>query len=411
MSASQPAACLLAPLDNTMPRVHVPKLLFFPRAPRTDVSGVEHSFRSGLQMTLNAIPLLSGTVQNVKNGAQQGALCVAAPWHAASDLFHVKDLTHVDELNYARLKDAHFPMQPLQAVDLLPVAKMRAQEKAVLLVQLNVVRGGIVVALCMHHSFTDGNGTIAIARVWAACCRGEDGSGYISQGMLDRDAMAFGDEDASLDEFPQFSFSSADVDFRRLPEGAEIEGSIFFFSDARLADLKSQASSEARSEDEDDWISTNDAFSSLLMCCICSTQRDDASEKIVLGETAGCKQSHASDADKTLGLNILMSIRRVVEPPLSPEYLGNPLNLVHVAVPRKEMGCTMGKVAEVARLTRRQIKKVDDLYVRRMISALKSVPDIGRVQALAGVKTGQSIRISSWSMQDFYELDWGEAIR
>ena len=74
-----------------------------------------------------------------------------------------------------------------------------------MLVQMNIIRGGFIIALCMHHSFTDANGTVAVVRIWAAYCRRENGSRLITRDMVERERlMQWGEgERASAEELTQ----------------------------------------------------------------------------------------------------------------------------------------------------------------------------------------------------------------
>ena len=167
MATSEPAPFPLTPIDNIMPRHHVATLLFFPESPGSDLSAIKDTLQSGLAETLKAFPLLSGTVQVIQKGAQQGTLYVAAPWNILSDVFRVRDLRNMKGLNYADLRNKNFPVQASDRMLLTPLVDInpQASQKPVMLVQMNIIRGGIIIALCMHHSFTDGNGTVAVARI------------------------------------------------------------------------------------------------------------------------------------------------------------------------------------------------------------------------------------------------------
>ena len=111
MATSEPAPFPLTPIDNIMPRHHVATLLFLPDPPGSDLSAIEETLQSGLAETLKAFPLLSGTVQVIEKGAQQGTLYVAAPWNILSDVFRVRDLRNMRGLNYADLRNKNFPVQ------------------------------------------------------------------------------------------------------------------------------------------------------------------------------------------------------------------------------------------------------------------------------------------------------------
>ena len=161
----------------------------------------------------------------------------------------------------------------------------------------------MVLGILFDHSFTDGIGAATVARVWAAYCRGEDGSQLISPEIMDRTQLSNGDESARIEEFKEFvycpeartsvpapgflnrmflSFPSfrSPFDFGlnfmknvqrvlrgNLAGGAPrsdpnlVTGEIFFIPEAMLKELKAMASN--LESDKTSWISTHNAIASL----------------------------------------------------------------------------------------------------------------------------------------------------
>ena len=434
MATSEPAPFPLTPIDNIMPRHHVATLLFLPDPPGSDLSAIKETLQSGLAETLKAFPLLSGTVQVIEKGAQQGTLYVAAPWNILSDVFRVRDLRNMRGLNYADLRNKNFPVQASDRMLLTPLVDINPQapQKPVMLVQMNIIRGGIIIALCMHHSFTDGNGTVAVARIWAAFCRRENGSQLITRDKVERKRLMQEGEGvrASVEEFPQLvllptkaqskcTALSTDLlariyhnPFRWLmlrllglfsrrtnskakncpAPGHRIQSNIFLFSRTKLAELKSMASKKERHENGSGWISTNDAICSLLGCCVHSASTLDT-----------------EDHDKQAIIGIAVNMRQVLDPPLPSDSIGNVLNRLRIAVPRKTIEPTPVRVTEIAHLIRQEIKLLDQENYRRTISFLKSLPDISRVD-MSLPKSQDVIGMTSWSKQNFYEIDWGNTV-
>ena len=406
---ADPAPFPLTPIDNTMPRHHVATLLFFPESQGSDMSAITEPLQSGFAETLKAIPLLSGTVQVIDKGVQRGSLYIAAPWNTVSDVFHVRDLRHMIGLNYAKLRDKNFPVQASYRKLFTPLADIdpQASQKPVMLVQMNIIRGGIVIALCMHHSFTDGNGTVAVARIWAAFCRRENGSELVTREMVERgQLMRGGGVHATAEEFPQlvllpekaqsqknFISSHKIVKAKHSPApGRGIQSNIFLFPRTKLAELKSMASKKGCEESGGGWISTNDAICSLLGCCVHSASPLDA-----------------DDSDKQAIIGLAINMRKIIDPPLPSDFIGNALNRLRITVPRKTIEPTSIRVAEIAHLIRQEIKLVDHENYRRTISYLKSLPDISRVD-MSLPKSQDVLGITSWTKQNFYDLDWGNVI-
>lgn len=413
---------LLTPIDNAMPRNYVPNLLFFPESARPDMSLVVDTLRDGLSKTLEAIPLLSGTIQSVN---QQGALCVTAPWITVDDIFLVKDLRQKPGPGYQDFRRRQFPLEDLDQKVVLPLARMMTSEKTVILVQVNIIKGGIIMALCLHHCFTDENGIFAISKVWAAYCRGDDGSRLVTREMINREPLMQGWKNVTLADISGFSMrpteelasSSGILTYihsitrgwltallswctttsARNPEGNELpqtESGIFFFSESRLAELKSMASVRDHQEDGDTWISTNDALCALISCCMASA-RDKKIQEMT---------------DRSWILWMVLGARRMLDPPLPADYIGNIASFVRLSAASQSVESTPAKVAEVAHLIRDQIKQRDEAYMRKFIGALSSIEDLTRVVRVPLSPSEDGVRFSSWAGMNFYSLDWGNAI-
>ena len=178
-------------------------------------------------------------------------------------------------------------------------------ERPVIFVQVNIIKGGIIVALCLNHSFTDGNGVSTVVGVWGAYCRGDDGSRLITPDMVHRGRLMEGRAGASSAVFPEFGkikmkeqspsggfliyicttfFGYLTAHLPWWPTGIwkpqdwvwvdrkQPETAMFFFSKRNLVDLKSMASRRVTGDPGDRWINTIDALSALIGCCVASAR-------------------------------------------------------------------------------------------------------------------------------------------
>ena len=190
----------LTALDHLMPRGYATKLLYFPRT-NPNITTIASKLEAGLKRTFETLPILSGTVRADEDGqpGQEGALCVDAPWMEVKDIFVVKDFTGCEDLVYADLKRNHFPMTTTERYNFRSVSftdrgRLRTVPAPVMMAQVNFIRGGMVLAQCLHHSFMDGPGGVVIMRLWAAFCRGDDGGKLLTESMWDRTRLMPGDK-------------------------------------------------------------------------------------------------------------------------------------------------------------------------------------------------------------------------
>ena len=450
MATLEPESLLLAPLDNVLPRRHVVYMLFFRETPGWDLSAVEESFRNGLNETFQALPQLSGTIRTIDTAENKKRLCVSAPWRTASENFHVKDLRHNQSLEFANLRQNHFPLHLIEGDLLFPLDIVNMEEKPVVVVQMNVVRGGLLVAFGMHHSFADASGSFAVARIWAAYCSGADGSALISEDMLDRERTMAGRESGDLSEFPEFMIlppkgtSQPKMSAMRLLVGLyrrlvdwivarmprlqdltrlitmfkapkysaqdipQFHSTIVFFSDSRLAELKKMASAKEHKYSDVDWISTNDALCSLLTCCLCADKPCNSEKR---SETSIGTSSDGHDTQEKYACAAqAVNLRGKLEPPLPSGFLGNVISFLVTIVPAKDIKPTPAKLAELAHLIRQQLNKHDGARVRRLAAALDPIPDLSRVCPTPPPEHIDVFAVSSWSNQKYSELNWGHTI-
>ena len=198
-------------------------------------------------------------------------------------------------------------------------------ERPTLEAQINFIRGGIILAVRAAHSVADGHGLLIITNVWAAYCRGEDGSILLGSDSLDRGRLMSG-APANLREFDTYEYNELPPSrkqasehgwahafvksgewvstrmrttlvtalrmfsdlvtyrsmriaprFRRPIDEGTRQTAIFFFSAARLRELKDAVTACGDPEGQAmkmGWPSTHDAVVSLLWGCITRIWKD-----------------------------------------------------------------------------------------------------------------------------------------
>lgn len=285
---------------------------------------------------------------------------------------------------------------------------MERDEKPVMLVQLNIINGGIIMVLCLHHSFTDANGTVAIVKLWAAYCRGEDGSRLVTREIIDRKRLTQAWESTTITGFLigiyyMFLASLTILVHICTKMGRRTAGiatthnerATFFFSKSRLAELKLMASSSERAKDDDVWISTKDALCALIGCCAHSSINEEI----------------RATTDRMCSLRVAVNFRRRLRTPLPADYIGNAVASMLVSIPSQSVDSTPAKVAEIAHLVRDQIKQCDEHFFRKVMAILKCVPDL--VMVSDSLRAGPSedlLFFTSWANLSYYDINWGDVI-
>ncbi|KAL9043734.1 MAG: hypothetical protein Q9214_003087 [Letrouitia sp. 1 TL-2023] len=426
-----------------MPRHYVVNLLYFPQQNTdTDIAHLTTTLRSGFQQTLEAVSILAGTVQLAPESAkrQPGSLCVGAPWNAIDDLLHFNDLTSSD-LDYGNLKEAHFPMTTSEGYPLFSILMTRPDPMGivnpVMMAQVNFIRGGMILVLVLHHSFMDGLGGAVIAETWAAFCRGDEQAGeMVTDEMVNRERlMPKGHDNGNgrLEDFPEYhdtskpssqgdgeeptntnlqpSLDEHEASSAPPRKAMEIESEIFFFPQPRLAELKSAVFSALPNHDaenaEPPYISTNDALSAFLFTCITAARKNTRNQPLPL-------TGPDLPSEETIPFGLTLSGRRLLNPPLPQNYIGNMSLFCYLDLPLSTASSTStSNISTVAQKIRARILSLDEKYVYNLISAIHKVEDNSKIEPACRKvvgKEGWQVMITPWTDQGYHGMDWGVGV-
>ncbi|KAK7972564.1 hypothetical protein PG988_006698 [Apiospora saccharicola] len=142
--------------------------------PKSYVPIVEH-MTMGLAHTLSRFPILTGVL---KMNAQDGAMWVTKRRASTISLF-VKHMLHDEEFpTYLDLEKKDFPANLLRGDKLLPEAVVAKQVQSPLgdnstngipiaVLQLNFIRGGLILGIAVHHAVADAPGCDGFLAYWA----------------------------------------------------------------------------------------------------------------------------------------------------------------------------------------------------------------------------------------------------
>ena len=434
---------LLTPLDSFLPQVthhDTHKIIFFPDSGSERATIVQH-MRSAFAQMMDAIPWIAGTVTQIHHQHQQGRLAITAPWKTADDLVTVNYLNNLD---YAKLKSEHFPIQSLVREEVYPQCTWTG--RPTLQAQINFTRGGIILVVRVAHAVMDGHGLLTILNIWAAYCRREDGSLLLGKDSLSRERFMSGlpanvrdlagfTELPSRKQAPEHglahiffklqewvstglesslgfflklvsnliagrSKSTALRTKRPADEGTRPQ-MIVFFPAAKLKELKEAiiASGNAEGQLESNaWVSTHDGVVSLLWCCITQTWKDS---------------SYFNRDTNTRPRSILfffVDARRFIKDPPLESYTGNLVLANVLGAPFDDVDSRLNCVSRYAYALRRKVNEFDENFLMRVVGALATVADITRMRLRRSQFPESTILINSWAGMSFYRIDWGQEV-
>lgn len=280
------------------------------------------------------------------------------------------------------------------------------------MVQVNLVRDGMILAIALHHSCFDGFGAVAVTETWAKFCRGEDGAELLRDGTFTEQRLMHGDEGSRLSDFPSCFLEPTSsrneetngnprvtVSVPQKPKEADVE--TFFFSKSKLKALKSKVSASLPETSGDSnvsqspsYISTNDALSALIFACVTQARTPP--------EHAGSTQM--------IPIVLTVSARRLLDLPNAQGYIGNMVIPCHFDLPLCTVRSEISSLASIAQKIRKRLLGFDRGLVKRWIGAIETVEDTRRIASAFRVTKDYPFLITSWSNHRFYDIEWGAEV-
>ena len=393
----------LSPTDMLMPRMHVPKLLYFPST--AEPAAVISNLRAALALTLDQIPIIAGSVAPSKReGDQKGALSVQGPYFEAEDILSSNDLRK--EYDYAHLRAAHFPSDAIPFDAIAPRLYGKAADSApVMVAQANFLHGGLLLFFAIHHCVLDEVGLFNVMKVWSSCCRGDVGLDFVTPLWFDQSALLQGTGTGRLEDHPEYTLGPEGATARAAEDpnvyytsSEDVQSAVFFFSDEALGLLKTAARTSGLGDRDDGTtrISTNDALTALFWCCITSA-----------------RAAHSTIAKSEIFPLFAMAVngRSKLRPPISPDYCGNVVLIAKTLSKADDLlSHQPERLAKAASLIRQAVDVVDDTYVRDVVQMVRKVDDLGRLAPRRRPAVNFSLGCSTWARQPYYSLDWGSTV-
>ena len=393
----------LSPVDMLMPRMHVPKLLYFASA--AEPANITSNLLTALELTLRSIPIIAGSVALSKQeGDQKGSLSVQSPYFKAEEILSANDLR--EEYDFEQLRSAHFPSDSIKFDAIAPKAFGKAADSTpVMLAQANFLRGGLLLFFAVHHCVLDEVGLFNVMKVWSSYCRGDFVLDSVTPQWFDRSPLLQGSGTGKLEDHPEYTLApegstarAAEDPSTYYPSSESVHSATFFFSDEALGRLKLGATMPGSDDGGEGaaWISTNDALIALFWCCITAAR--------VAGSTRPTSEISPLFAMAVNG-------RSQLRPPMSPDYCGNVV-LIAKTLSRADdlLSRQPEHLGKVASLIRKAVTVVDDAYARDVIQMVRKVDDVGRLAPRRRPAIEHSLGCSTWARQPYYSLDWGSTI-
>ncbi|EEU37020.1 uncharacterized protein NECHADRAFT_52215 [Fusarium vanettenii 77-13-4] len=395
----------LSLMGHVMPKIYVAVAEVFTLPEGTNIEATVRNMTAGLEFTLSQFPILSGILEM---NAATGTMWVAKKRDSTASL-HVKHMLGEDEFpSYKELAEKHFPASALKGGQLLPefvtakplhspLGDNNEEGIAVAAFQLNFIRDGLIIALAIHHSVSDGPGCDGFLTTWAEnTVAAAKGTPFIPTKHkfsihgtpldIERPSMARVEE---LDKMLPV-VRDAGGPMQPPPAGfvmPTLVAQMWHFPKSKVDLLKSKASNQ----DGGSWISTYDAIMALLWSSITRAKlemfKPDPESKAIL--------VHAVDT------------RKVWSPSLPDRFLG-----VGAAAARCEplavKDIITGNLSQLAASVRGSINAITPEYLSNLLEWVAGHEDQRFLETSINSFLGIDLGASSWQGMTTYEAhDFG----
>ena len=403
MSEEKATEFLLSPIDMLMPRMHVPKLLYFVSA--AEPAEITLNLLGALELLLKSLPIIAGSVATSKqDGVQKGYLSVQSPFFTAQEILSVNDLR--DEYDYEQLQAAQFPTNALAVEAIAPKQFGKAADSApVMVAQANFLRGGLLLFLGFHHCVLDEVGMFNVLKIWSLYCRGEVALDFVTPQWFDRSPLSQGAGTGKVEDHPEYTLAPEGATARATedssvyyPVSPDVQSRIYFLSDKALERLKLAATVPSTNDEMEcaTWVSTNDALIALFWCCVSSAR--------MVGSKRATSEIFPLFAMAVDG-------RQQLYPSVPSVYCGNVVLIAKTLAKADDLlAQEPRRLAKAASLVRKAVNVVDGAYARDVIRMVQETEDVGRLASRRRPAMEHSLGCTTWARQPYYGLNWGNTI-
>lgn len=254
-------------LDCIMPKMYIPITCTYRVEDSVDIEALIADLCSGLRKLLADYRFLAGSLFETDAGT---SFVKRGPSRAKFTV-HIKDHTCGEFPSFEQLEERHFPVSELDARMLPPNFEPSPSESTgegnpAMLVQLNIIKGGLVIGAVFHHLLIDAKGMDAVMGHWAAHTRSlRTGSSPPPFNPADLNIPRLNSAtpdtfDETKQPVPSLKYAPNAPPTSDIPPSAMAQH-IWHIPASKLAALKESAAPRAPGEA---WVSTNDCITALM---------------------------------------------------------------------------------------------------------------------------------------------------
>ncbi|PFH59851.1 hypothetical protein XA68_11771 [Ophiocordyceps unilateralis] len=411
----------LSTLDQQAQRNYLKFLLCFELEKTAKVERAIQHVKQGLAVALSEIPDFGSTVVPVPGSKRKELQLQLDPdsgvplrvvHHAAANGTFEGQQSPLAGCHYSDLAKDNFPLATIPS-EFLFVPHPSCEDEcpdglAALLVQLNVINGGLILAICWHHSVADAQGMATFLRSWSGHTKTAAAQGFADSPVVsaerddERWRLSYGTRHATLTPLSDYSIdatmraplnpASPHLLDRLDPRAETATMSTWHFSKESLQSLRSKIS-EA---DVDEQFTNSEAVSAL-----------------VWKHLSQARQLQDSNPNGTSLFSTRMNYRGRVKQPFHDGFLGNinepnartRQNLEDVCAPS-----TSHSLARLAKLVRDAVVSLDEKSIKDFIGLVDKLPAVTDLTWSYDTFPGPDLAVTDTSGMDMRQQDWGRHI-
>ncbi|KAL4928188.1 transferase [Aspergillus undulatus] len=400
----------LSALDQQIMRFYAKTVLIFELDSAKKPEDIVHHLKQGLSVALSEIPDFAATVALVPGSQRKELELRLGPESGVP--FKVVDQTKQSSWVYGSYSDLaakHYPtsdiphdilfiQQPSPGADGVPAAFL----------QVNIVEGGVILAVSWHHSVCDARGVGVLTDAWARHTKTSIAQGKPdlpatpAEGTRDRWRLDHGLEDATIDHLPEYTIDSSARDDstgthlldREQPVTTPFTVSTWYFSDASLKNLRT-----ALAQAETD---KGTQFTKV-----------EAVSALVWKHMSIARQLDQKYPDGSSLFTTRLDFRSRTKPPFPDTFIGN-INepTARVRMPLAEI-CTLASpnsLATLATAVRSATETTTEQSMRTLIGLVNSAPAVTDIAWKYNYFPGPDLGVTDLSNLEAMKQSWGAGL-
>ncbi|KAL2821622.1 transferase [Aspergillus granulosus] len=387
-----PEIVKLSPIDQFTIRVYTPLLLCFKTELSSSDTAICSVLKQSLANVLDSMSWFAGTICTANKAHGTVELCISEDDAVP---FKVQDLRtdpRGNLLDFDGLTRDHFPPSRLDPSILLPGSIQPGPVAPCLEVQVNFIRGGLILATNTHHSVVDGCGIGVFWKHWAR------EAAAISQGLIVPLSERFPRE--ALDRWPLFP-----VPGKCPPAMSEYPG----FTNQGVAGYIRETSGLTISC----WRISRDSLQELIRQVQAGTGTDNPGTQnsvlsaFLLRHFTRARQlgNRGVTTVAAFGAN---DIRARMDPPLHPDYPGNAVAHSKVTFPLTQVVSPgMDSLAKVSFSILESVEWWTPERIRQMLSSMQTHPQVRGLSRSMDLEADTCLEVSNTSNMPVYSAFWG----